>query len=191
MEKVISYPELQTRLSENEKSYLLLYKSDSEQSLCAYQNLNAALNGHAGINVYTADVAEVKDIHSNYGINSAPSLLVFSNDNLVNIIKGCQESSFYRALTENKIFQPEKAGEGKPARRVTVYSTPTCSWCNTLKAWLQKNNIRYTDIDVSRDEHAAEELVKRSGQQGVPQTEINGQIVVGFNQPRLQELLGI
>ncbi len=191
MEKVISYPELQTRLSENEKSYLLLYKSGSEQSFRAYQNLKAGLDGQAGINVYTADVAEVKDIHSNYGISSAPSLLVFSNDNLVNIIKGCQESSFYRALTENKIFQPEKAGEGKPVRRVTVYSTPTCSWCNTLKAWLQKNNIQYRDIDVSRDEHAAEELVKRSGQQGVPQTEINGQIVVGFNQPRLQELLGI
>ncbi len=191
MEKVISYKEFQARLSGNEKTYLLIYKSGSEQSLCAYRNLKDALNGKAGRNIFTADVAEVKDIHSNYGISSAPSLLVFSNYNLVNIIKGCQESSFYRALTENTIFQPDRAGEGKPARRVTVYSTPACSWCNTLKAWLQKNNIRYTDIDVSRDEHAAQELVKRSGQQGVPQTEINGQIVVGFNQPRLQELLGI
>jgi glutaredoxin-like YruB-family protein len=70
-----------------------------------------------------------------------------------------------------------------------VYSTPTCSWCNTLKTWLRKNNIPFTDVDVSRDQRAAEELTRRTGQQGVPQTEINGQIVVGFNQPRLKELL--
>jgi glutaredoxin-like YruB-family protein len=76
-------------------------------------------------------------------------------------------------------------------KRVTVYSTPTCSWCNTLKAWLQKNNIRYSDVDVSRDQNAAEALVRRTGQQGVPQTDINGQIVVGFNQQRLKELLEI
>jgi len=191
MENIISFSDFLSKRPETGKSWLLLYKSDSELSLCAYRNLENAFEGQPEINIYAADVSRAEDIHSNYGISSVPSLLIFNEDNLTGIIKGCHDSGYYRALAENAIYQPEKAQDGKSARQVTVYSTPTCSWCNTLKAWLQKNNIRYTDIDVSRDEHAAEELVKRSGQQGVPQTDINGQIVVGFNQPRLQQLLGI
>jgi len=74
---------------------------------------------------------------------------------------------------------------------VTVYTTPTCSWCNALKSWLRKNRIAFREVDVSRDERMAQELVRKSGQMGVPQTEIDGQIVVGFNQARLKELLGI
>jgi glutaredoxin-like YruB-family protein len=76
-------------------------------------------------------------------------------------------------------------------KNVTVYTTPTCSWCHTLKAYLQKNSIPFTDVDVSRDYRAAGELFLRTGQQGVPQTDIDGQIVIGFNQPRLNELLEI
>ncbi|MBA4410258.1 MAG: NrdH-redoxin [Odoribacter sp.] len=81
--------------------------------------------------------------------------------------------------------------DAKKIVQVTVYSTPTCSWCNTLKSWLKQNNISFRDVDVSRDEKAAQDLVRRSGQQGVPQTEINGQIVVGFDQQRLKQLLEI
>jgi glutaredoxin-like YruB-family protein len=189
MEKVLSYQDFLSRVSKDGKKYLLLYKSGSEQSSCAFRNVEDAFGGKSGL--YSADVAEVRDIHPVYGITSVPSLLVFADDMLVNIIKGCHDTGYYRALTENAIFRAETTGDGKAAKRVTVYSTPTCSWCNTLKTWLQKNNIRYTDIDVSADQRAADELVRRSGQQGVPQTDINGQIVVGFNQPKLKELLGI
>ncbi|GAB4457772.1 MAG: hypothetical protein Fur0028_12200 [Bacteroidales bacterium] len=56
---------------------------------------------------------------------------------------------------------------------------------------MRKNGIPFSDIDVSRDQHAAQELVQRTGQQGVPQTEINGQWVIGFDQKRLKELLEI
>jgi len=72
-----------------------------------------------------------------------------------------------------------------------VYSTPSCSWCNTLKAYLKQNNIAFIEIDVSRDQKAADELVKRSGQMGVPQTDINGEIIVGFDKPRISRLLGL
>jgi glutaredoxin-like YruB-family protein len=189
MEKVISYTDFLSRASKDGKKYLLLYKSGSEQSSCAYSSIENAFEGRNGL--YSADVSEVRDIHPAYGISSVPSLLVFTDDVLVNVIKGCHDAGYYKALTENAIFRADTAVEGKAAKRVTVYSTPACSWCNTLKTWLQKNNIRYTDIDVSADQRAAEELVRRTGQQGVPQTDINGQIVVGFNQPKLKELLGI
>jgi glutaredoxin-like YruB-family protein len=191
MENISSYSEFQQKLNSNDKSFLLLYKSGSNQSNCALNNIREAIAGQEQAPVFLADVATVRDIHNRYNITSVPSLLIFEGENIASVIKGCNESSFYKALTENSVFQAKVKAEGKKPKRVTVYSTPTCSWCNTLKAWLRKNNFAFTDIDISRNQSAAEELVRRSGQQGVPQTEINGQIVVGFNQPRLKELLEI
>jgi glutaredoxin-like YruB-family protein len=191
MEKVISHSDFLSKMAKSGKSFLLLYRSDSDQSICAYNNIRNVIAGRADKVFFAADVSTVRDIHTNYGISSVPALLVFSNSNLSNVIKGCQESSYYKALTENALYQAKSNTEGKPKKRVTVYSTPTCSWCNTLKTWLKSNNIAFSDIDISRDQRAAEDLVKRSGQQGVPQTDVNGQIVVGFNQPRLKELLEI
>lgn len=191
MESVISYPDLQAKALKKEKSFLLLYKPGSEQSACALQNLESAVNGQQDINLYSADVTSVRDIHPVYGIESVPALLVFTGGRLSTVIKGCQGESYYKALTENTLFRTGTGSAGKAAKNVTVYSTPTCTWCNTLKEWLKKNSINYNNVDVSRDQGAAEALVRRSGQQGVPQTEINGQIVVGFNQPELKRLLEI
>ena len=81
--------------------------------------------------------------------------------------------------------------EGTRFKNVTVYSTPTCSWCTTLKTYLRNQRIPFSEIDVSRDQNAAEEMVRRSGQQGVPQTDIEGEMIVGFDKARINELLGI
>ncbi len=118
-------------------------------------------------------------------------MLIFEKDTFTNKVNGCQTSDYYKALINSALYIAKAKAEGKEPKRVTVYSTPTCSWCTTLKNWLRKNNIPYSDVDVSRDERAAQELVQRSGQQGVPQTDINGQIVVGFDQQKLKELLEI
>jgi glutaredoxin-like YruB-family protein len=191
MEKVISYSDLLSKISNNDKTFLLLYKSNGELSECAYKNLQSAMAGVNNIPVLATDVAMVRDIHTQYNITSVPSLLVFEKTNLTGVIKGCHDVDFYKALTENAIYQAKAKAEGKTAKNVTVYSTPTCSWCNTLKAWLRKNNIPFTDVDVSRDPQAAEDLVRRTGQQGVPQTDINGQFVIGFDQNKLKQLLEI
>lgn len=61
--------------------------------------------------------------------------------------------------------------EGKTPKSVTVYTSPSCSWCHTLKSYLRKNQVRFGEVDISRDQRAAEELVRRSGQQGVVETE--------------------
>ena len=191
MKNLKSYTELIPGLSAGRKSFLLLYKSGSEQSLCAKQNFESSLGNSEEISLYLADVNDVKDIHSRYGITTVPSLLIFENDSLVSVVKGCQTGHFYKALAGNKLYRAQNGAEEKPSKRVTVYSTPTCTWCNTLKTWLKKNNIPFTDIDISRDQKAAEDLVRRSGQQGVPQTDINGQIIVGFDQSKLKQLLGV
>ncbi len=75
--------------------------------------------------------------------------------------------------------------------KVVVFSTPTCPHCRSAKRYLDKKGIRYTDVDVSRDRSAARDMVRRSGQQGVPQLLIDGKLVVGFNRRKIDRLLSL
>jgi glutaredoxin-like YruB-family protein len=186
-----SHSELIGKIKNLENSYLLLYKSGTENSECAFKNLSQAAEKLKDSNVFLADVSKVRDIHTVYNITSAPSLLEFNKDSYINVIKGCQDDKYYMALFENAIYTAQAKKEGKKQKSVTVYSTPTCSWCNTLKSYLKKNNIRFRDVDVSKDQKAAEAMVKKSGQQGVPQMEVNGQIVVGFDKVKINQMLEI
>lgn len=187
---ISSHTEMQERMKAKDRSFVLLYKPSSSLSICALENIGKALSEIDDIQVLTADVSTVRDIHPNYQVTSVPSLLVFEKGRLTNTIKGCNAAGYYRSLFENVVFMANTTGE-KAQKNVTVYSTPTCSWCNTLKGYLRKNHIRFRDIDVSRDQRMAEELVRKSGQQGVPQTEIDGQIIVGFDKQKINTLLGI
>ncbi len=79
-----------------------------------------------------------------------------------------------------------------PARphRVLVFTTPTCPWCSRAKSYLRSRNVPFREIDVSRDPAAARDLVRRTGQMGVPVVEIDGRPIVGFDQARIDTLLG-
>lgn len=72
---------------------------------------------------------------------------------------------------------------------VTIYTTPTCVYCKMTKAFFEANKIAYVEKDVMVDDRAREEMIHRSGQLGVPVIDLDGQIIVGFNQARLSELL--
>ncbi|MBX5477291.1 MAG: glutaredoxin family protein [Clostridia bacterium] len=74
---------------------------------------------------------------------------------------------------------------------VTVYTTPTCPYCRSAKRFLQERNVPFREVDVSRDPRAAAELVRRTGQTGVPVIDVNGEIIVGFDVARLQRALGV
>ncbi len=75
--------------------------------------------------------------------------------------------------------------------KVTIYSTPSCPWCIKTKEFLKKNKISFKDVDVSSDAKAAKKMVEISGQNGVPVIDIDGEIVVGFNEEKLKKLLKI
>ena len=74
---------------------------------------------------------------------------------------------------------------------VTVYSTPTCSWCHATKEHLRSHNVSFDDVDVSADMSRAREMIEKSGQYGVPVIDIDGEIIVGFDRGRINALLGI
>jgi len=173
-----------------EISYLLLYKSNLPLNDCAFNNVNETSEKVKGIAIFAVNVAEVSDIHPHFQVDSVPSFIEIQHGKLVNNYKGCNTVNFYQTVLEKAIYSSLHPNE-KPAHRVTVYSTPSCSWCNILKAYFKQQNVVFTDIDVSRNQQAAQEMVRRSGQQGVPQTDIDGTIVVGFDKNRINTLLGI
>jgi len=76
-------------------------------------------------------------------------------------------------------------------KRIIVYSTTTCPFCIRAKQFLKDNNIQFEDIDVSEDQGKAQEMIKKSGQMGVPVLEIDGKIIVGFDKEKIKESLGL
>lgn len=190
MTEVYSYNDLANKINDLEKAYLLLVKSGSDICQCAFYNVKSAAQNIEDLHFFKADVAHVKDIHGQFDISSVPALLVFEKGKFKNVIKGCNDTTFYKSLFEEAVYQMHNTNE-KPVKSVTVYSTPTCTWCHTLKSYLKKNRVYFNDIDVSRDPAAAEEMVKRSGQQGVPQTVIDGEVIIGFDKTRINRLLEI
>src|SRR5689334_9281619 len=71
--------------------------------------------------------------------------------------------------------------------QVTVYTTPTCPYCRYVKQFLNNKGVPFVEKDVASDRMAAVEMVRRSGQQGVPVTVIGDEVIVGFDQPALNQ----
>ncbi|MBT4376963.1 NrdH-redoxin [archaeon] len=74
---------------------------------------------------------------------------------------------------------------------VTIYSTPTCPWCKRTKEFLKENKIKFKDFDVSSNKKAAEEMQKKSNQMGVPVMDIDGEIIIGFDESKIKKALKI
>ncbi len=76
-------------------------------------------------------------------------------------------------------------------KKVKVYFTPTCVYCNTLKTFLKECNIEFEEIDVSQDKEVQKKMIEKSEQIGVPVVEIDGEIVIGFDKKKICKLLNI
>lgn len=79
--------------------------------------------------------------------------------------------------------------QGQP--KVIVFTTPTCSHCNSAKRYLRERRVKFKEVDVSRNQKAAQDMVRKTGQQGVPQLWINNRPVVGFDRAKIERLLSI
>jgi glutaredoxin-like YruB-family protein len=77
------------------------------------------------------------------------------------------------------------------AKNVAIYTTPTCTYCRSAKELFKENNIAYTEYNVATDMERRNEMIEKSGQMGVPVIFIDNEIVVGYNKPKLAQLLDI
>ena len=76
-------------------------------------------------------------------------------------------------------------------KNVTIYSTPSCHFCHMAKDFFKEKNIAFTDYNVAGDAERRKEMVEKSGQMGVPVIQIDNELVIGFNKPKISELLGV
>ncbi len=95
------------------------------------------------------------------------------------------------AETAVKATKDKKTKEKRRHPRVLIFTTPNCPWCRRTKKYLRERGIRFKEVDVSRDPAAAKDLVRWTGQMGVPVVRIGSKFVVGFDKPKIDKLLGL
>jgi glutaredoxin 3 len=74
---------------------------------------------------------------------------------------------------------------------VEIYSTPTCHYCHLAKDWMNEKEVKYVDYDVTVNTEKAREVVEMTGQRGVPVIKIGNDVIIGFNQAKMEELLDV
>lgn len=74
---------------------------------------------------------------------------------------------------------------------IKVYSTPSCVYCVKVKDYFKKHGVKFTDYDVSKNQKYAEEMVKKSGQMGVPVVLMGNQVIVGFDKAKIDRILNL
>lgn len=74
-------------------------------------------------------------------------------------------------------------------KQVTIYSTPVCHYCQAAKEYFNENNVSYTEHDVASDSEKRQEMIEMTGQMGVPVIRIGDDVVVGFDEAKVAELL--
>ena len=88
-----------------------------------------------------------------------------------------------------KAAKTKKVSKAKKSPSVKVYTTITCPWCVKTKEFLKANNVNYTEVNVGADEKSRNEMFEKSGQFGVPVTDANGTIIVGYDKEALKKAL--
>ncbi len=74
---------------------------------------------------------------------------------------------------------------------IKIYTTPACVYCSMAKKFFQENKIKYAEIDVASDASSREEMIKKTGQMGVPVIEIDNETIIGFDKRRISQILGL
>ena len=169
---------------------ILFYTDSSEKSKQTLEVLDSFHRKHPDVALFKVNASKVRDIHPSYGIDSVPTLLTLRKGQPAEYILGIQSEDDYSRLLSGTKHVSKKEGKGQRLK-VVVYSSDGCPWCGRAKSYIRKNGIPFTEVNVSRNSSAAQDIFRRSGQMGTPQIDINGHIVVGFDQPKIDRFLGI
>ncbi len=176
---------------EKHKDFLILvfyanFSSHAKRALAELENFSKENKGSP---VYVIDVEKVKGVHRQFGVENVPVVLALEKEKIVRRIEGVESAHFYARILSGAHPSGHRRGGKGSSHRVTVYSGPGCPACGSARAYLRKRGVGFREIDISRDQHASERLVRRSGQMAVPQIDIGGHLVVGFDQAKIDRLL--
>ena len=178
-------------VQEKHKEFLIVlfygdFSSASKRALAALQQFSKD-NGE--VPVYVIDVEKVKGSHKAFGVKNVPTVLSLGQGKVTQRLEGVESAQFYARIFSGVYPSHHRTGKGTVSHRVIVYSGPGCPACGTAKAYLRRRGVAFREVDIARDQHAAQSLVRRSGQMAVPQIDIDGHLVVGFDQAKIDRIL--
>jgi len=192
MEEIQSTNQFEELRTEHEDLFMVLFFTEnSRKSQEAITTLDKIKAAHEELGLFKLNAAEVKDVHPRYNISTVPTLVTFRHGRPAEYVYGSQTEAYYNRLLQKFQIAGNGNGTGASAHRVTVFTTPTCPYCDMVKRYLASLDVPYSEVDVASDPSAAQELVARTGQQGVPQTEIDGKYVIGYNTAEIDRLLNV
>lgn len=193
MRTVANYEELAGAISGRKGPVIVGFFGDfSDKSRAAWPNFQAFCERHPDLPVFVVDVGRVKDIHRRLGVTLVPTVVTLQGDAVIQQVVGVRSVAEYEATLHGQARTASNASGGsRPSHRVVVYTGAHCPWCTRVKAYLRQRNVPFTEVDVSRDPAAAQALVRKTGQTGVPQLDIDGRYVIGFDKARIDALLGL
>ena len=179
------------QVQEKHKDFLILFffanfSSAARRALAEVENFSKE---DKEVPIYVIDVERIKGAHKQFGVENIPTVLALEKEKITRRIEGVESAQFYARILSGAVPSRRKKGEKAVSHRVIVYSGPGCPACGTAKAYLRKRGISFRTVDIARDQHAVERLVRRSGQMAVPQIDIDGHLVVGFDQAKIDRFL--
>ncbi|MBO8131876.1 MAG: thioredoxin family protein [Candidatus Marinimicrobia bacterium] len=191
MVNVLNFKHLEKVTKNNDLIYpVVFYSRNSEKSKRVLDIFKELESENKSIEVLTVDVSEVKDVHRHFNIDSIPAVAIIEKGRVQNIIYGLQDKEFFIQAFEEKKIKPTKKAE-KKSKRIVVYTTDGCPWCVRAKEYLKSLALPFKEVNLSKNPGEIDKLVKRTGQMGTPQIDINGKFVIGFNKPEIDRLLGV
>jgi glutaredoxin 3 len=102
-----------------------------------------------------------------------------------------KHSTLIKAEKALKAFTSRYTELRRPMMTVTIYSTSTCPYCDMAKSFFKENAVEFTEINLTEQPDKIPEMIEKSKQNGVPVIDINGQIVIGFNESKIREFLDL
>lgn len=191
LQTIDSETELLTALSPERELVVGFFGEFSEASRRGRPAFETFASQEGARPVYLVDVGKVRGLHVRFGVSAVPTVIRVKGETVLQKLEGVQTTEAYAQSLSGAGGATPATGTDKRAHRVRVYVTDTCPWCTRVKSYLRQNHVSYSEVNVSRDESAAREMVRRSGQQGVPQVDIDGRMIVGFDKARIDALLGL
>lgn len=184
--------ELEQILASDNEVLLAFLIEDNRGSASARQALEQAVHSNPDGHAYVIDAKTVRNAATRFGVRAVPTVLRVKQGHTVDKLVGPQSPATYAALLAPTARVRSKATDSVPkSPPVKLYVTNSCPWCRRLESYLDQHQVRYTKVNVENDPSAAQAMQRKSGQLGVPQAEIGGQMVVGFDKAKIDRLLSI
>jgi len=180
---------IDSELGSNKEFILAFLAEDSQSSKVARESLAEALSTHPDSRAFTVDVRSVRNVAARYQVTAAPTVVRVNGCQILDRLVGPQTPAAYATLMKPAVPMKSATNAAPKQPPVKVYVTNACPWCRKLEAYLDRYRVKYTKVNVETDPAAAHEMTSKSGQRGVPQSDIGGTMVVGFDLARISGLL--